>query len=121
MLPAVLLSGLLWLCWSSGETPSLSHQTAAEASTLPPPVQAEHLYKGLRLAMSLYDVDQAAGGMGRVLRVPDPHTLILSYDYSDQRVQVLLDRADVSSNDYEVQAVALYRGRTLLQRHAGEE
>ena len=71
--------------------------------------------------MSLYDLDKAAGGMGRVVRASDPHVLLLSYDYPHQSVHVSLSRSDLTSGDYQVQAVSLYQGNVLLQRHAGAD
>ncbi len=81
---------------------------------------AQDLYSQITLSMSLYEVDQKAGGLGRVIHTSDPHTLLLSYDYSEQSVRVSLYRMDPVSDDYRVQAVALYRGRQLLHRTAGE-
>ena len=71
--------------------------------------------------MSLYDLDKTAGGMGRVIRASDPHLLMLSYDYPHQSVHVSLSRTDLAGTDYQVQAVSLYQGRTLLERHAAIE
>ena len=85
-----------------------------------PTGRAEDLYERIEISMSLYDVDQAAGGMGRLARSFDPHVLLLSYDYADQSVRVSLFRSDLSGTDYRVQAVALYRGNTLLHRHTDD-
>ena len=85
-----------------------------------PAGRAEDLYERIEISMSLYDVDQAAGGMGRLARSFDPHVLLLSYDYADQSVRVSLFRSDLSGTDYRVQAVALYRGNTLLHRHTDD-
>ncbi len=82
---------------------------------------AQDLYSQITLSMSLYDVDQAAGGLGRVIRTSDPHTLLLSYDYQEQSVRVSLYRIDPASDDYRVQAVALYHGRQLLHRTSGDQ
>ena len=82
--------------------------------------RAEDLYERIEISMSLYDVDQAAGGMGRLARSSDPHVLLLSYDYAAQSVRVSLFRSDLSGTDYRVQAVALYRGNTLLHRHTDD-
>jgi hypothetical protein len=81
---------------------------------------AENLYERIEISMSLYDVDQAAGGMGRLARSSDPHLLLLSYDYPDQNVRVSLFRGDLSGDDYRVQAVALYHGNVLLHRHTDD-
>lgn len=81
---------------------------------------AQDLYSQITLSMSLYEVDQAAGGLGRVIHTPDPHTLLLSFDYPEQSVRVSLYRMDPASDDYRVQAVALYHGRQLLHRTSGE-
>ena len=113
-----LAGALLWLVWGM-QAPSAVHHAGASASVgLPPVSPAEHLYQAIGLAMSLYDLDQAAGGTGRVIRGTDPHFLLLSYDYPTQSVRVSLNRTDVTSGDYRVQAVALYHGKTLLQRRA---
>ena len=40
----------------------------APGSAVPTGGQAKHLYDAIRSAMSLYDLDQAAGGTGRVIR-----------------------------------------------------
>ena len=82
--------------------------------------RAEDLYEKIEMAMSLYDVDQAAGGMGRSLHSSDPHVLLLSYGYPDQSVRVSLYRGDLTGDDYRVQAVAIYRGKVLLRRHADD-
>lgn len=82
--------------------------------------RAEALYERIEISMSLYDVDQAAGGMGRVARSSNPHVLLLSYDYPDQSVRVSLFRGDLTGDDYRVQAVALYHGNVLLHRHADD-
>ena len=71
--------------------------------------------------MSLYDLDKAAGGMGRVVPTRDPHVLLLFYQYPPQTVHVLLARTDLAGADYQVQAVALYQGKVLLQRRSGTE
>lgn len=81
---------------------------------------AADLYGRIALSMSLYDLDQAAGGLGRVIHSADPHTLLLSYDYPTQTVRVSLFRSDPAGDDYQVQAVALYRGTRLLHRTVGE-
>ncbi len=81
---------------------------------------ARDLYGQITLSMSLYDLQQAARGLGRVIRSADPHMLILSYDYPEQSVRVSLYRTDPTSDDYRVQAVALYHGRQLLNRTSGE-
>lgn len=82
--------------------------------------RAEYLYERIGISMSLYDVDQAAGGMGRVAHSSDPHVLLLSYDYPDQSVRVSLFRGDLTGDDYRVQAVALYHGNVLLHRHVDD-
>ncbi len=81
---------------------------------------ARDLYGQIMLSMSLYDLQQVAGGMGRVIRSSNPHTLILSYDYPEQSVRVSLYRIDPVSDDYRVQAVALYHGRHLLNHTTGD-
>ena len=122
------LFALLWLGRSLGlpapklplSPPASLSAAQAELTADPsevPPAQAESLYSSIQLAMSLYDLDQTAGGLGRVIPVADQNALLLSYDYPDQSVHVLLLRSDVGANDYQVQTVALYRGKTLLQRH----
>ncbi len=123
-LVSFLLVGLFglggWLVWG------LSQRAApVPASTLTlaggtVSGRAEDLYERITISMSLYDLDQAAGGMGRVVRSADPHTLLISYDYPDQSVRVSLYRSDSDSEDYRVQAVALYHGNVLLHRHADD-
>ncbi len=120
-----------WLAWALTRGPSdLPARNASGVSAGAPLAasygdgrrtgRAEDLYERLEMAMSLYDVDQAAGGMGRLIRSPDAHVLLLSYDYPDQSVRVSLYRGDLTGDDYRVQAVALYRGKTLLHRHADD-
>ena len=117
----IAVAGLfLWLLLSLNRAPvlTLSHApTASFAGTLQTG-RAEDLYERLGLSMSLYDLDQAAGGMGRIVHSNDPHALLLSYDFSDQSVRVSLYRSDITSDDYRVEAVGLYHGNTLLHRHA---
>lgn len=119
-----LAGALLWLGWSVWQWPPLQ-ASAPAASVSAPAVRlvshsdpAEQLYKTIDLTMSLYQLDRAAGGTGRVIPCPDPHTLLLSYDYPPRSVRVSLSRTDLSGGDYQVQMVALYHGKTLLQRHA---
>ena len=116
-----LVGGLVCLGWSIRQ-PAAAVLLRPAAS--PPPASASpalHLYQAIKPAMSLYDLDKTAGGMGRVVRASDPHVLLLSYDYPPQSVHVSLSRTDLASADYQVQAVSLYQGKTLLQRHAGIE
>ena len=82
--------------------------------------QADDLYNQIQIAASLYDLDQTAGNMGRAVRTPDPYALLLTYEFPGQSVHVLLRRPDLAGNDYRVQAVALYHGKTLIQRHTGD-
>ena len=128
----VALVGLgVWLAWGFAREPvALPSRAPAGASAgAPLPTayadgrrsgRAEDLYERLETAMSLYDVDQAAGGMGRLAHSPDPHILLLSYDYPDQSVHISLYRSDLTGDDYRVQAVALYRGNVLLHRHTDD-
>ena len=93
--------------------------------------RAEALYGRLRPDMSLYDVDQAAGGMGRVIRSAEPQTLRLAYDFPEApgagrgglpSVQLLLRRAGSSgagAGEFRVQWVALYHGSVRVQRRTG--
>lgn len=81
---------------------------------------ARDLYGQITLSMPLYDLQQVAGGLGRVIRSKDPHTLMLSYDFPEQSVRVSLYRVDPASDDYRVQAVALYHGRQLLNHNSSE-
>lgn len=113
-----LAGGLLWLGWGLAAAPVQPEPTAVLTAM---PTKAERVYRAMGAALSLYDVEQAAGGAGRVIRGSDPHILLLSYDYPPQSVRVSLNRDDVSSGDYHVQSVALYRGKTLLQRHIEQE
>ena len=112
-----LAGSLLWLGWGLRAAP-VKLRSAAAAK---PQVKADHLYSAIWPAMSLYDVEQAAGGTGRVVRSGGPLTLLLSYDFPPRSVEVSLIRTDSSSGDYRVQSVALYRGKTLLQHRVGQE
>lgn len=121
-----------WLAWDLTRGPAAPPARVSAGASAGAPVpaayaagrrsgRAEDLYERLEMAMSLYDVDQAAGGMGRLIRSADAHILLLSYDYPDQSVRVSLYRGDLTGDDYRVQAVALYRGKTLLHRHADDD
>lgn len=112
---------LAWLAWSLSQNAAPTLARAPAATAAPPVRLAGDLYDRVQLSMSLYDVDQTAGGMGRVIHTADPDVLLLSYDFPDQTVHVLLRRAESGGNDFRVQAVALYRGGVLTQRHAVEE
>lgn len=110
----------LWLVLSldRGPAATLSHSSSATFAGSLQTGRAEDLYERIGISMSLYDLDQAAGGMGRIIHSNDPHALLLSYDFPDQSVRVSLYRSDIASDDYRVEAVALYHGNTLLHRHA---
>ena len=119
-LVVALIGGLFCLGWSIRQPASaLSPKPAVPALVSVSP--ALHLYQAVKPAMSLYDLDKAAGGMGHVVRVSDPHALLLFYEYPPQSVHVLLSRTDLAGADYQVQAVALWQGKVLLQRRAGTE
>ena len=110
----------IWLIFNLNRGPAVSLPSAnpatfARTASLG---RAEDLYERVAISMSLYDLGQAAGGMGRIIHSNDPHALLLSYDFPDQSVRVSLYRSDIASDDYRVDAVALYHGTTLLQRHA---
>ena len=114
-----LVGGLLCLGWSIRQpAAALSLRPAVPAASASP---ALRLYQAIKPAMSLYDLDKTAGGMGRIVRASDPHLLLLSYDYPPQSVHVSLSRTDLASGDYQVQAVSLYQGKTLLESHTGAE
>ena len=118
---AGLTGVLLWAGWKAAG-PAAPHVAVRSVRPLraAAPVtagQAEHLYGAIATAMSLYDLEETAGGQGRVVPGTDPHVLLLSYEYPNRSVRVLLNRADVTSDDYRVQTVSLYAGKTLLQRH----
>lgn len=113
-----LVGGLVCLGWSIRQPAVALRPAALSPASISP---ALHLYRAIKPAMSLYDLDKAAGGTGRVVRASDPHVLLLRYDYSHQSVHVSLSRTDLASGDYQVQAVALYQGKVLLQRHVGAE
>lgn len=113
-----LVGGLVCLIWSLRQPAAALPLRPAAAAPVSP---ALHLYRAIKPAMSLYDLDKAAGGPGRVVRASDPHVLLLSYDYPHQSVHVSLSRTDLASGDYQVQAVSLYQGKLLLQRHASAE
>ena len=57
----------------SAPRPLLWRATSAPFAARAPRGRAEDLYERIELSMSLYDVDQAAGGMGRLARSSDPH------------------------------------------------
>ncbi len=114
----VCTGAILWLVWNTSHPAVKSRQVSALPSASTVPDQADHLYNKITMGMSLYDLDQAAGGTGRVIHGSNVHTLQLSYDYPKQRVQVWLSRTDVTDNDFVVQAVALYQGKAILLRHA---
>jgi len=122
-----------WVAWGFHQGPDLRASAGGRPASAPaggpsPAAydgkrrsgRAEDLYERIDVAMSLYDVDQAAGGMGRLAHSSDPHVLLLSYDYPDQSVRVSLYRGDLTGDDYRVQAVALYHGNTLLHRHTDD-
>ena len=111
---------LAWLAWNVSRevSPTPARPLTYVAGTRAG--RAEDLYERIAISMSLYDLDQAAGGMGRVVRSTNSHLLLLSYDFSDQSVRVSLYRSDLMGDDYRVQAVALYHGHTLLHRHADD-
>ena len=111
---------LAWLAWNVREDAALSRAQPVTYAAGPRAGRAEDLYERITISMSLYDLDQAAGGTGRVVRSKDPHALLLSYDFLDQSVRVSLYRSDLMGDDYRVQAVALYHGNTLLHRHADD-
>ena len=111
-----LVGGLLWLGWGLRAAPVKPRPAAAQPLT-----KAERLYGAIGPGMSLYDVEQAAGGAGRVIRSRDPYMLLLFYDLAHQSVLVSLNRSDVSSGDYRVRSVALYQGKTLLRHRAEQE
>ncbi len=112
-----LVGGLLWLGWGLRAAPAKLHPAAIVQTQ----TKAERLYGAIGTGMSLYDVEQAAGGAGRVIHSGDPNKLMLCYDFSSQCVLVFLNRSDVSSGDYRVQSVALYQGRILLQHRTEQE
>jgi len=111
---------VIWLMFSldRGSAITLSHIPSATFAGTLQTGRAEDLYERIGISMSLYDLDQAAGGMGRIIHSDSPHALLLSYDFPDQSVRVSLYRSDITSDDYRVEAVALYHGNTLLHRHA---
>ncbi len=121
----VALLGLgMWLGLGLGKPATLAPIKPAALASTSPGIRsgdARNLYDQIALAMSLFDLDQAAGGLGRVIHSSDPHILLLSYDYPEQSVRVSLYRVDPSGDDYRVQAVALYRGRQLLHRTSGDQ
>ena len=120
----VALLGLgAWLGLGLGKPVTLAPTKPASLASTSPRVRsgdARDLYDQVTLSMSLFDLDQVAGGLGRIIRSSDPHILLLSYDYPEQSVRVSLYSVDPSGDDYRVQAVALYRGRQLLHRTSGD-
>jgi hypothetical protein len=117
---AIVVGLTIWLILSLNRGPSaaLPPTSSANFAGTAPAGRAEDLYERIVVSMSLYDLDQAAGGMGRIIHTNNPHALLLSYDFPDQSVRVSLYRSDITSDDYRVDAVALYHGATLLQRHS---
>ena len=117
----VVVVGLaFWLILGLNRGPSAALPLANPATFAgaAPAGRAVDLYERIGVSMSLYDLDQAAGGMGRIIHSNNPHALLLSYDFPDQSVRVSLYRSDITSDDYRVDAVALYHGTTLLHRHS---
>ncbi len=110
----------IWLIFNLNRGPAVSLPSANPATFAGTASsgRAEDLYERVAISMSLYDLGQAAGGMGRIIHTNDPHALLLSYDFPEQSVRVSLYRSDIAGDDYRVDAVALYHGTTLLQRHA---
>ena len=110
---------VIWLALSLGRNTevSLSHSPSATLTGAIQTGSAEEFYERIGISMSLYDLDQAAGSMGRIIHTNNPHALLLSYDFPDQSVRVSLYRNDITSDDYRVDAVALYHGNTLMHRH----
>lgn len=117
---AVVVGLAIWLILSLNRGPSaaLPPTNPATFAGVAPAGRAVDLYERIGVSMSLYDLDQAAGGMGRIIHSNNPHALLLSYDFPDQSVRVSLYRSDITSDDYRVDAVALYHGTTLMQRHS---
>lgn len=115
-----LVGGLICLAWSVRQ-PAAALPLRPAALSPAPSSPALRLYQAIKPAMSLYDLDKAAGRAGHVVRASDPHLLLLSFDYPPQSVHVFLSRTDLAGGDYQVQAVSLYQGKVLLQRHAGAE
>lgn len=112
-----------WLALGLGKPVTLAPAKPAVLASAMPGIRsgdARNLYDQVTLSMSLYDLDQTAGSLGRVLHSSDPHTLLLSYDYAEQSVHVSLYRVNAATDDYRVQAVALYRGRQLLHRTSSD-
>ncbi len=117
----VAIVGILaWLAWNVSQTADAPRPRPAVYAAEAQSGRAEDLYERIGISMSLYDLAQVAGNMGRVVHSSDRHILILSYDFSDQSVRVSLYRSDIAGQDYRVQAVALYHGNTLLHRHADD-
>lgn len=112
-----LVGGMLWLGWGLRAAPTGPRPAAA----VQPQAKAEKLYGAVATGMSLYDVEQAAGGTGRVIHGSDPYVLRLWYDFSYRSVLVSLNRADTASGDYRVRSVALYEGKLLIQRRTEQE
>jgi hypothetical protein len=110
-----------WFFWGTAPTVLSPVVPPAVYASTRVPLRAEDLYERITISMSLYDLDQAAGSTGRIIHTSHPHSLILSYDFPGQSVRVSLSRTDPTINDYRVQAVALYRGSTLLQHHADDD
>ena len=115
-----VLGVIIWLAWNLNQEARPTLPSSVPLRVEAQAGRADDLYDRVQLSMSLYDLDQIAGSMGRVIRTPSPYTLLLTYDFPGQTVHVLLLRSDLSGNDYRVEAVALYHGKTLVQRHTGD-
>ena len=115
-----VLGTVVWLAWNFNQEGRPTQARPAPPRAAPQIGQADDLYDRVQISMSLYDLDETAGGMGRVIHTRDPHVLLLTYAFPGQTVHVLMTRSDLSSSDYRVEAVALYHGRTLVQRHTGD-
>lgn len=115
-----ILGVIMWLVWNLNQEARPTLPSSAPLRGEAQAIRADDLYGRVQLSMSLYDLDQIAGNMGHVIRTSNPYVMLLTYNFSGQTVHVLMMRRDLSGNDYRVEAVALYHGKTLVQRHTGD-
>ena len=116
-----LASILAWAGWMIAENALFTPTPTASHAGAPIAKNAKDLYDKITISMSLYDLDEAANGMGTVERAVNPAELSLVYPFGDQSVHVLLYQRDPQSEDYRVSSVTLYQGKASLQHKAADE
>lgn len=111
---------LSWLAWNVRQETAAPRAQSALYAAAPRLGGGEDLYERIMISMTRYELSQTASGLGRLIRSSNPHLMLLSYDFPTESVRVSLYRPDLRTEDFRVQAVALYHGNTLLQRHADD-